>query len=127
MPLPSSPGLVSRMCRQILQHTPAHEHDSLRTFFIEESALDCAQLFRQPVGEYGMSLPASYAVQGRRNSIKERYLRSLDVNTIWLDGWNSLPDFLHRINPARDSQRSVGRMTLRINLSRWPRGRTWQE
>jgi SIR2-like domain len=244
LPLPAWPGLVSRMCRQILQNTPTHEHDSLRTFFIEEGALDCAQLFRQTVGEanyreflaaqfdigrypfvqatpshtavvqldlpllfttnydelierayvaagqqlrvsisedqfrarraenparhlvklhgsidqpdtivltrsdyararrdrtemlnflrsemveaaflfvgfslsdpnfglihddirmvYGMNLPAYYAVQGRRNSIKERYLRSLDVNTVWLDGWNSLPDFLHRINPARD-------------------------
>jgi hypothetical protein len=39
-------------------------------------------------------------VQGRRNPVKERYLRSLDVNTIWLDSWNALPDFLIRINPA---------------------------
>jgi len=46
-----------------------------------------------------MNMPASYTVQGRRNSIKERYLRSLDVNTVWLDGWNLLPDFLNRINP----------------------------
>ncbi|WP_185447176.1 SIR2 family NAD-dependent protein deacylase [Kribbella qitaiheensis] len=47
---------------------------------------------------YGMNMPASYTVQGRRNTVKERYLRSLDVNTVWLNGWNELPDFLTRIN-----------------------------
>ena len=52
---------------------------------------------------YGMNVPASYTVQGRRNPVKERYLRSLDVNTIWLDSWNDLPDFLTRINPAEPS------------------------
>ncbi|MFI6827597.1 SIR2 family protein [Kribbella sp. NPDC050241] len=51
---------------------------------------------------HGMNMPASYTVQGRRNSIKERYLRSLDVNTVWLDGWNQLPDFLTRINPRSE-------------------------
>jgi hypothetical protein len=49
---------------------------------------------------YGMNVPASYTVQGRRNPVKERYLRSLDVNTVWLDSWNALPDFLSHINPA---------------------------
>ncbi|WP_204081020.1 SIR2 family NAD-dependent protein deacylase [Mycobacterium riyadhense] len=49
---------------------------------------------------YGMNVPASYTVQGRRNVVKERYLRSLNVNTIWLDSWNALPDCLTRINPA---------------------------
>jgi SIR2-like protein len=34
---------------------------------------------------YGMNVPASYTVQGRRNPVKERYLRSLAVNTIWLE------------------------------------------
>lgn len=48
---------------------------------------------------YGVNMPASYTVQGRRNSVKERYLRSLDVNTLWLDSWNDLPGFLRRINP----------------------------
>ena len=241
LPLPSWPQLINRMCREIVVHSPADEHDSLRTFFIEEGPLDCAQLFRQTVGEanyreflhiqfnssrypfvrttpshaalvrldlpllfttnydelieaayldaglqlrvsiseeqfrarraenplrhlvklhgsidqpetivltrsdyararadrkemlgflrsemvetaflfvgfslsdpnfnllhddirlvYGMNVPASYTVQGRRNPVKERYLRSLGVNTIWLDGWNDLPDFLTRINP----------------------------
>jgi NAD-dependent SIR2 family protein deacetylase len=45
--------------------------------------------------------PTSYTVQGRRDRVKERYLSSLDVNTIWLDSWNDLPDFLQRINPTR--------------------------
>ncbi|MCV7286698.1 SIR2 family protein [Mycolicibacterium wolinskyi] len=240
-PMPSWPLLVSRMCREILNHSDSSEHNALRTFFIEEGALDCAQLFRQTVGEanyreflgaqfdgrrhqsvqttpshaalvrlrlpllfttnydeliedayleagqqlrvssteaefrarraerpaqhlvklhgtidrpdtivltrsdyararadrkemldflrgemtetaflfvgfslsdpnfnllhddirlvYGMNVPASYTVQGRRNPVKERYLRSLDVNTIWIDSWNQLPDFLDRINP----------------------------
>ena len=243
LPLPSWPQLINRMCREIVIQSPAEEHDSLRTFFIEEGPLDCAQLFRQTVGEanyrefllvqfdssrypfvqatpshaalvrldlpllfttnydelieaayldaglqlrasiseeqfkarrgekpvrhlvklhgsidqpetivltrgdyararadrkemlsflrsemvetaflfvgfslsdpnfnllhddirlvYGMNVPASYTVQGRRNPVKERYLRSLDVNTVWLDSWNALPDFLTRINPVR--------------------------
>lgn len=242
LPMPSWPQLVSRMCREILNHSDVSEHDALRSFFIEEGALDCAQLFRRTVGEanyreflgaqfdgrrhefvrttpshaalvrldlplifttnydeliedaylevgkqlrvssteeefkarrverperhlvklhgtidrpdtivltrtdyararterkemldflrgemtetaflfvgfslsdpnfnllhddirlvYGMNTPASYTVQGRRNPVKDRYLQSLDVNTIWLDSWNQLPDFLNRINPA---------------------------
>lgn len=242
LPLPSWPWLISRMCREILSHSSPDEHTSLRSFFIEEGPLDCAQLFRQTVGEanyrefllsqfdagrqpfiratpshaalvrlnlpllfttnydelieaayaevgqqlrvtiseeqfrarraekpdrhlvkihgsidqpesivltrsdyarsraargemlgslrsemaessflfigfslsdpnfnllhddirlvYGMNVPASYTVQGRRNPVKDRYLRSLDVNTIWLDGWNDMPQFLARINPA---------------------------
>lgn len=47
----------------------------------------------------GMLAPVSYAVQGWRDPVKERYLASLDVNTVWLDGWNDLPGFLRRINP----------------------------
>jgi hypothetical protein len=239
LPLPSWPQLISRMCREIMSQSQAEEHDSLRTFFIEEGPLDCAQLFRQTVGEanyrefllkqfdasrhptvrttpshtalvrlglpllfttnydelieaayrqaglqlrvsiseeqfkarraerpvrhlvklhgsidqpetivltrsdyakaraernemlgflrsemaetaflfvgfslsdpnfnlihddirlvYGMNVPASYTVQGRRDPVKQRYLRSLDVNVIWLDSWNDLPDFLTRI------------------------------
>jgi hypothetical protein len=242
LPLPSWPWLVSRMCREILIHSSTEEHTSLRSFFIEEGPLDCAQLFRQTVGEakyrefllsqfdaarqpfiratpshsalvrlnlpvlfttnydelieaahaeagqqlrvtiseeqfrarrverpdrhlvkihgsidqpdsivltrtdyararvkrtemlgflrsemaetsflfvgfslsdpnfnllhddirlvYGMNVPTSYTVQGRRNPVKDRYLRSLDVNTIWLDAWNDLPDFLTQINPT---------------------------
>jgi SIR2-like domain len=250
LPLPSWPQLINRMCREIVAQSPAEEHDSLRTFFIEEGPLDCAQLFRQTVGEanyreflvaqfdasrypfvrttpshaalvrldlpllfttnydelieaayleaglqlrvsiseeqfrarrgerpvrhlvklhgsidqpetivltrsdyararadrnemlsflrsemvetaflfvgfslsdpnfnllhddirlvYGMNLPASYTVQGRRNPVKERYLRSLDVNTVWLDGWNDLPDFLTRINPKTAEDQPSG-------------------
>ncbi|MDX5970204.1 SIR2 family protein [Rhodococcus opacus] len=242
LPLPSWPWLVNRMYREILSQTSTDEHTSLRTFFIEEGPLDCAQLFRQTVGDanyrdfllaqfdssrqpsirttpshealvrlnlplmfttnydeliekayldagqqvrvsvseeqfkarraerpahhlvklhgsidqpetivltrsdyararadrkemlgllraelaeaaflfvgfslsdpnfnllhddirlvYGMNVPASYTVQGSRNPVKDRYLRSLGVNTIWLDGWNALPDFLTRINPT---------------------------
>ena len=242
LPLPSWPWLVNRMCHEIIIRSPVEEHRSLRSFFIEEGPLDCAQLFRQTVGEanyrefllsqfdvgrqpfirvtpshlalvrlklpllfttnydelieaahheagqqlrvtiseeqfkarraekparhlvklhgsidqpasivltradyarsrierkemlgflrgelavtsflfvgfslsdpnfnllhddirlvYGMNVPASYTVQGRRNPVKDRYLRSLDVNTVWLDGWNDMPDFLTRINPA---------------------------
>jgi hypothetical protein len=55
---------------------------------------------------YGMNTPVSYTVQGRRNAVKERYLRSLDVNTVWLDGWNALPEFLGRIHPAQTEARS---------------------
>lgn len=241
-PLPSWPWLINRMCREILIRSPQEEHGSLRAFFIEEGPLDCAQLFRQTVGEasyreflvaqfdtsrqqfinateshtalvrldlpllfttnydelieaaylsagqslrvsiteeqfrarraerprrhlvklhgsidqpdtivptrldyararaertemlsalrnemidtaflfvgfslsdpnfnlihddirlvYGMNLPASYTVQGRRNPVKERYLGSLGVNTVWLDSWNDMPDFLTRINPS---------------------------
>src|SRR5487761_2645025 len=51
LPLPSWPWLVSRMCREIMVHSGAEERASLRSFFIEEGPLDCAQLFRQTVGE----------------------------------------------------------------------------
>ncbi len=47
----------------------------------------------------GMVTPVSYTVQGRRDPVKQRYLESLGVNTVWLGTWNYLPDFLHRINP----------------------------
>ena len=47
----------------------------------------------------GMMAPVSYTVQGQHDPVKERYLTSLDVNTVWLDGWNDLPSFLQRINP----------------------------
>jgi hypothetical protein len=46
----------------------------------------------------GMVAPVCYTVQGRRDPVKQRYLESLGVNTIWLGTWNYLPDFLHRIN-----------------------------
>ena len=242
LPMPSWPMLVSRMCRDVALHTPPEEHESLRKFFIEQGPLDCAQLFRQTVGEanyrefllaqfdsgrhhfvsptpshsalvalglplvfttnydelieagylqagldlrvsiseadfrghratkpqrhlvklhgsidrpetivltrsdyarsrverkemfghlrsematapflfvgfslsdpnfglihddirlvYGLNVPPSYTVQGRRDPVIDRYLRSIDVNTIWLDGWNRLPDFLRRLAPA---------------------------
>jgi hypothetical protein len=45
----------------------------------------------------GMLAPVSYTVQGWHDAVKERYLTSLNVNTIWLDGWNDLPNFLRRI------------------------------
>lgn len=60
---------------------------------------------------YGANVPASYSVQGRRNIIKERYLRSLDVNTIWLDGWNELPDFLERLRVENGRGAAVGDIT----------------
>lgn len=47
----------------------------------------------------GMLAPVSYAVQGRRDPVKQRYLESLGINTVWLEDWNYLPDFLRRINP----------------------------
>ena len=242
LPLPSWPMLVRRMCRETVARSNSTEYEALRRFFIEEGPLDCAQLFRQTVGEanyreflmaqfdigrhpfvqvtpshaalcrldlpllfttnydelieaayqqaghllrvsitenqfrarraerparhmvklhgsidqpdsivltrsdyarsrverqemfsflrgemseaaflfvgfslsdpnfgllhddirtvYGMNLPASYTVQGRRDPVKQRYLLSMDINTIWLESWNQLPDFLTRIDPA---------------------------
>lgn len=44
-------------------------------------------------------MPVRYLVQGRRDLVKEAYLRSMGVNTITLDWWESLPDFLAAINP----------------------------
>ena len=41
-----------------------------------------------------------YTVEGRRNAIKDRYLRSLGVNTVWLDSWNDMPEFLTRLRPS---------------------------
>jgi hypothetical protein len=50
---------------------------------------------------FGMLTPVSYAVQGRRDPVKQCYLESLGINTIWLGDWNYLPDFLGRINPQK--------------------------
>ena len=44
-------------------------------------------------------MPVRYLVQGRRDPVKEAYLRSMGVNTITLDWWESLPQFLSAINP----------------------------
>lgn len=44
-------------------------------------------------------MPVRYLVQGRRDPVKEAYLRSMGVNTITLDCWESLPQFLFAINP----------------------------
>lgn len=46
------------------------------------------------------ALPPSYVVQGRPDPVKEAYLRSLGVNTISLDWWEDLPQFLAGINPG---------------------------
>jgi SIR2-like domain len=51
----------------------------------------------------GMLAPVSYLVQGRRDPVKQRYLESLGINTVWLENWNYLPDFLRRINPQEVS------------------------
>ena len=51
LPLPFWPWLVHRMLRQLASFAESHEHVSLRKFFSEEGPLDCAQLFRQTVGE----------------------------------------------------------------------------
>lgn len=44
-------------------------------------------------------MPVRYLVQGRRDLVKEAYLRSMGVNTINLDWWHFLPEFLSAINP----------------------------
>ncbi len=44
-------------------------------------------------------MPVRYLVQARRDIIKEAYLRSMGVNTVTLDWWESLPEFLFAINP----------------------------
>jgi hypothetical protein len=51
----------------------------------------------------GMMAPASYTVQGWHDPVKERYLTSLGVNTVWLDDWNHLPSFLRQINPRESA------------------------
>ena len=44
-------------------------------------------------------LPLRYVVQGKRDPVKEAYLRSMGVNTISLDLWESLPQLFSAINP----------------------------
>lgn len=45
-------------------------------------------------------MPLRYMVQARRDPIKEAYLRSMGVNTINLDRWEALPQFMAAINPT---------------------------
>jgi hypothetical protein len=47
----------------------------------------------------GMNAPVSYAVQSDRDPVKDRYLGALGINSIWIQTWNFLPDFIRRINP----------------------------
>lgn len=54
----------------------------------------------------GMLAPVSYTVQGWHDPVKERYLTSLDVNTVWLNGWNDVPGFLRRMNPEQATTQS---------------------
>ena len=56
---------------------------------------------------YGMNLPASYAVQGRRSPSRSATFADSGVNAAWLVGWNDMPDFLTRINPSASDQVST--------------------
>jgi hypothetical protein len=49
----------------------------------------------------GAAMPTSYVVQGSPNAVKEAYLRAMGANTISLDWWEDLPQFLRAINPSR--------------------------
>jgi SIR2-like domain len=48
----------------------------------------------------GENMPSSYLVQQRPNPVMERYLASLEVETIALESWNWMPALLDAINPA---------------------------
>ncbi len=47
-------------------------------------------------------MPVSYVVQGSPDVVKEAYLRAMGVNTISLDWWEDLPQFLYMINPLNE-------------------------
>jgi len=51
LPLPSWPWLVNRMFEELALAASENERRALFEFFSEEGALDCAQLFRQSVGD----------------------------------------------------------------------------
>src|ERR1700721_942434 len=51
LPLPSWPLLVSRMHKKLESRFADAEIRSLNNFFAHEGPLDCAELFRQTVGE----------------------------------------------------------------------------
>ncbi|WP_322544570.1 SIR2 family protein [Rhodococcoides fascians] len=55
----------------------------------------------------GMNAPVSYAVQSDRDPVKDRYLGALGINSIWIQSWNFLPDFIRRINPDFDASRTI--------------------
>ncbi len=48
----------------------------------------------------GGNMPPSYLVQGKRDVVREAYLRSLGVNVISLGNWNVLPQVFRALNPA---------------------------
>lgn len=50
--------------------------------------------------ERKQQLPVSYVVQSGRDRIRDLYLQSLGVNTIALDSWGNLAEFLRAINPS---------------------------
>jgi SIR2-like domain len=51
----------------------------------------------------GEAMPTSYLVQEHTDPVTQRYLESLDVETISLFSWNELPRFLRAINPRNDT------------------------
>jgi hypothetical protein len=50
----------------------------------------------------GEAMPTSYLVQEHLDPVTQRYLESLDVETISLFSWNELPRLLQAINPGND-------------------------
>lgn len=88
--------------REMLGHL-RHELASASFLFVGFSLSDpnFNQLYDDIRESLGMLSPVSYTVQGWSDPVKERYLLSLGINTVWLDGWNDLPGFLRRINPKQ--------------------------
>nr|MDQ6949879.1 SIR2 family protein [Actinomycetota bacterium] len=91
--------------RQEMLASLRHRMSDARFLFVGFSLSDPNfNLIRDDIRDsLGINAPVSYTVQGKHDPVKERYLMSLDVNTVWLDSWNDLPNFLRAIDPRKQS------------------------
>jgi hypothetical protein len=63
---------------------------------------DFNQLYDEMRLALGRNVPPGYVVQGKSNSIRDKYLRGLHLNSINLNSWNHMPQLLDAINPETD-------------------------
>src|SRR5579884_2877211 len=93
-PLPSWPWLINRMWHELTAMAPSHEHTSLYRFFREEGPLDCAQLFRQSVGEanYAAFLRSQFDVGREPGGLtpSHRALVDLDLRVLFTTNYDEL-------------------------------------
>jgi hypothetical protein len=100
LPVPSWPWLISRMRRELAKRCHEDEQESLSKFFRDQGPLDCAQLFRQTVGEanYREFLQAQFDV-GRHEFVtatpSHEALVALGLPLVFTTNYDELIEHAH--------------------------------